>query len=58
VRTAKEIAYETAVVGIYKKMGDDMKTRTTGGEVLPPDMAPGFRPSELGTTEDGGASDA
>ncbi len=54
VRTAREIAYETAVVGIYKKMGEDMQTRTTGGEVLPPDMAPGFRPREPGTIEGGG----
>ena len=57
VRTAKEIYYETAVVGIYKKMGEDMQTRTTGGEVLPPDMAPGFRPREPGTSEGGGAGE-
>ncbi len=57
VRTAKEISYETAVVGIYKKMGEDMHTRTTGGEVLPPDMAPGFRPREPGTLEGGGVGE-
>ncbi|MDQ3752849.1 MAG: NAD(P)H-dependent oxidoreductase subunit E [Actinomycetota bacterium] len=57
VKTAKEVSYETAVVGIYKKMGEDMRTRTTGGEVLPPDMAPGFRPPERGSLEGGGAGE-
>lgn len=57
VKTAREISYETAVVGIYKKMGEDMQTRTTGGEVLPPDMAPGFRPREPGTLEGGAAGE-
>jgi NADH-quinone oxidoreductase subunit E len=50
VRTAREIALETATAGLRTSPGDAGRERTVGGESAPPDMAPGFRPPERGDT--------
>jgi NADH-quinone oxidoreductase subunit E len=54
VKSSKEIAYETALAGLAHPHGDDEPARTVGGESMPADMAPGFRPKEKGA----GGSDA
>jgi len=45
VKTAKEIARETALAGVRRDSEDLVHAaRTVGGESIPTDMAPGFRP--------------
>ena len=44
VKTSKEIARETALAGVGTSPSDTTTARTLGGEVPPPDAAPGFRP--------------
>lgn len=48
VRTAREIALETATAGLRAPTGIGGTERTVGGESPPPDMTPGFRPPERG----------
>lgn len=48
VKTSKEISYETAMSGAGFQALGEYSARTVSGEVLPPDMAPGFRPKEPG----------
>jgi NADH-quinone oxidoreductase E subunit len=52
VRTAKEISFEIATAGLRRPgINGDMGLPTVGGEVQPPDMAPGFRPKETGVQD-------
>ncbi|MFN2587445.1 MAG: NADH-quinone oxidoreductase subunit NuoE [Actinomycetota bacterium] len=49
VKTAKEISYETATVGLRSPgTAGDHSARTLGGESVRPDTSPGTRPPELG----------
>lgn len=49
VKTAKEIARETATVGLRTPgTAGDQSLRTIGGETPPADIAPGWRPKERG----------
>ncbi|MDQ4025237.1 MAG: NAD(P)H-dependent oxidoreductase subunit E [Actinomycetota bacterium] len=49
VKTAKEISYETATVGLRSPgTAGDHTARTLGGESARPDTSPGTRPPELG----------
>ena len=49
VKTSKEIARETATVGLHSPgTAGDHTGRTLGGESVRTDTAPGFRPPELG----------
>jgi NADH:ubiquinone oxidoreductase subunit E len=48
VKTAKEIAYETATAGVLIPSGPAETGRTIGGESPRVDTAPGFRPKERG----------
>lgn len=48
VKTATEIARETALAGVATSVPGKRSARTIGGEVPPPDAVPGFRPPELG----------
>jgi NADH-quinone oxidoreductase subunit E len=50
VKTHKEIARETAMAGV-RVSGSSGTARTVGGEVPPPDFAPGMRPPEPGDTD-------
>ena len=53
VRTAKEIAHETATAGVRRGSAHTGgPQRTIGGETPPADVAPGFRPPVHGTTDD------
>ena len=51
VKTSKEISYETAMSGAGFSALGEHTARTVSGEVLPPDMAPGFRPKVEGAAE-------
>ncbi|HWC13108.1 MAG TPA: NAD(P)H-dependent oxidoreductase subunit E [Actinomycetota bacterium] len=51
VKTAKEIARETALAGVRTSPADRRSGRTIGGEVPPPDASPGFRPPVLGDSD-------
>ncbi|HVL64966.1 MAG TPA: NAD(P)H-dependent oxidoreductase subunit E [Actinomycetota bacterium] len=54
VKTAKEIARETATAGLAAALAKPSeKARLAGGETPPPDMAPGHRPKVTGDTERG-----
>jgi NADH-quinone oxidoreductase subunit E len=52
VRTARETSYETATAGLRKTAAPLGAARTMGGESPPPDMAPGHRPPERGSSSD------
>jgi NADH-quinone oxidoreductase subunit E len=56
VKTSKEIARETALAGITHPGTPTEEARTVGGESMPADMAPGFRPKVPG--ESGAGDDA
>jgi NADH-quinone oxidoreductase subunit E len=58
VKTSKEISYETAMSGAGFSALGEHTARTVSGEVLPPDMAPGFRPKVEGATADVPAAEA
>jgi NADH-quinone oxidoreductase subunit E len=49
IKTAKEIALETATAGLEIPGGPPEVARTVGGESPRRDTAPGFRPKEAGT---------
>lgn len=49
IRTIREISYEMAMTGTGLTALGEATARTVAGEVLPPDMAPGFRPRVTGT---------
>ena len=51
VKTHKEIARETAMAGVRTSGSDSETARTVGGEVPPPDFAPGMRPTETGDAD-------
>jgi len=52
VRSSREISQETACAGLgWKLPRDGQEARTIGGEVPPPDTAPGFRPKVPGKEE-------
>ncbi len=54
VKTAREIAYETATAGTRIVMHvQDEGARTLGGESPPADATPGFRPKVEGEGADG-----
>jgi NADH-quinone oxidoreductase subunit E len=48
IKTAKEIARETATAGVLIPVGPAERGRTIGGESPRVDTAPGFRPKERG----------
>jgi NADH-quinone oxidoreductase subunit E len=56
VKTSKEIARETALAGTTHPGTPTEEARTVGGESMPADMAPGFRPKVPG--ESGAGDDA
>lgn len=49
IKTAKEVAYETATAGVRIPAGPPGRSRTIGGESPRADTAPGFRPKERGS---------
>jgi NADH-quinone oxidoreductase subunit E len=52
VKTAKEIARETALAGVRRESEDLVHAaRTVGGESQPSDMTPGFRPRVEGDSD-------
>ena len=51
VRTATEIARETATTGLFEPAADVESARLVGGEWPPMDMAPGHRPKVEGTDD-------
>ena len=55
VKTAKEIAHETATAGLRRAVAGVEEMRTIGGETPRSDTAPGFRPKEHGSKNGGGA---
>ena len=54
VKTAKEIAHETATAGLRRPVTGMEEMRTVGGETPRADTAPGFRPKEHGSRNGGG----
>ena len=53
VKTAKEIAAETAAAGLRPESPPHEDARTVGGESQPPDMGPGHRPRVEGPNGNG-----
>lgn len=53
VKTAKEIARETATAGLRRSAAGMEEMRTIGGETPRSDTAPGFRPKEHGSRNGG-----